>query len=176
MKVVLKNVRLSYEHLFEKHAFNGEGEATYQGTFLFEKNGDTHKQVAKVIKSLIDEKFKGKALPADKICLRDGDEKDAEGYEGMMFIGAKSKRRVPTVGRDKAPVDADDGVFYSGCYVNAVIDLWAQDNKFGKRINASLMGVQFVKDGESLGGATVAGMDDFEDYSDEPEDAPSWAA
>lgn len=31
-----------------------------------------------------------------------------------------------------------DGLVYSGCYVNARIELWAQDNANGKRVNAKL--------------------------------------
>jgi hypothetical protein len=57
---------------------------------------------------------------------------------------------------------ASSGKPYSGCYVNAVIELWAQDNKFGKRINASLMGVQFLRDGQRLSGGGVASADDFQ--------------
>jgi len=29
-----------------------------------------------------------------------------------------------------------------GCYVNALLELYGQDNKYGKRINASLKGIQ----------------------------------
>ena len=40
--------------------------------------------------------------------------------------------------------------------MNAIVELWAQDNNYGKRINASLAGVQFAKDGEAFAGGTVA--------------------
>jgi hypothetical protein len=47
-----------------------------------------------------------------------------------------------------------------------VVELWAQDNQYGKRINASLGGVQFAKDGESFGGGgNVVEADDFDDLS-----------
>ncbi|MWN55950.1 ssDNA-binding protein, partial [Escherichia coli] len=54
----------------------------------------------------------------------------------------------------------------AGCYVNAVIDIWAQDNNFGKRINASLGGVQFLRDGDAFAGGGVASADDFDDISE----------
>jgi hypothetical protein len=57
---------------------------------------------------------------------------------------------------------ATDGRVYSGCYVNATIELWPQDNKFGKRINASLMGVQFARDGQRLSGGGVSTVEDYE--------------
>ena len=46
---------------------------------------------------------------------------------------------------------------YSGCYVNAIIECWAQDNKeFGKRINFGLKGVQFLRDGDAFSGGGKA--------------------
>ena len=53
----------------------------------------------------------------------------------------------------------------------ALVDFWAQDNQFGKRVNATLTGVQFVRDGDSFGGARVAAADDFDVLDDaEPDD------
>ncbi len=43
-----------------------------------------------------------------------------------------------------------------------MIRLWYQDNHYGKRINASLRNVQFVKDGEPFGAKPVAPEEDFE--------------
>ena len=42
-------------------------------------------------------------------------------------------------------------MLYRLACARASIDLWAQDNKYGKRINASLTHVQFVKDGDQFG-------------------------
>jgi len=49
----------------------------------------------------------------------------------------------------------ENGKPYAGCYVNMSIRLWAQDNQFGKRVNAQLRAVQFVKDGEAFGDKPV---------------------
>jgi hypothetical protein len=49
--------------------------------------------------------------------------------------------------------------------VNASIELWCQDNNYGKRINASLRGVQFLKDGEAFAGGGVANADEFDDLA-----------
>lgn len=40
------------------------------------------------------------------------------------------------------------------------------DNNFGKRINASLGGVQFYRDGDAFAGGGVASEDDFDDVSE----------
>ena len=42
-----------------------------------------------------------------------------------------------------------------------------QDNAYGKRVNASLRGVQFAGDGEAFGGGRPAEVDEFEDISDD---------
>jgi hypothetical protein len=69
--------------------------------------------------------------------------------------------------KDKSPLTEADGVVYSGCYVNGIIDLWAQNNNYGKRINATLLGVQFAGDGEAFSsGGSSASADDFDDIDD----------
>ena len=59
-------------------------------------------------------------------------------------------------------LETTDGRPYSGCQVNFIIDVWAQANKWGNRINATLLGVQFVGDGPRLAGGSVATAEDFQ--------------
>jgi hypothetical protein len=87
--------------------------------------------------------------------LKDGDESGREELEGKMVIKASTKKRPMIIGKDKAPITEDDNIIYGGCYVNAVISLWAQDNSWGKRINATLLGAQFHSDGEPFGDAGI---------------------
>jgi hypothetical protein len=68
---------------------------------------------------------------------------------------------------NKSPLTEEDGKPYAGCFVNASIELWVQDNNYGKRINATLAGVQFYRDGEHFGGGSIADTDDFEDMTAE---------
>lgn len=169
-QVILTNVRLSFADIFRAKSVN-EGEPRFSANFLLDKEGDK-KQIEKVeaaIKSLVDSKNKGKKLPADKVCLRDGDEKDYDGFAGHMFISAANKKRPTVVDRDNSPLTEEDGKPYSGCYVDGVVRLWWQDNKFGKRINASLEVVRFRKDGESFGAAPVSAsvLPDLDDEEDE---------
>ena len=60
----------------------------------------------------------------------------------------------------------------SGYYVDAILDIWAQENSYGKRINAQLKGVQFRRKGDVFsGGGAPAEDDDFDEISvegDEP--------
>jgi hypothetical protein len=74
--------------------------------------------------------------------------------------------RPTVINRDRTPLTAADGVIYSGCHGNVQVEVWAQDNSYGKRINAQLLGVQFTRDGDSFGGGTQpAKPDDFADLS-----------
>lgn len=36
-----------------------------------------------------------------------------------------------------------------------MVEFWAQDNNYGKRVNATLLGVQFVRDGAAFAGGTT---------------------
>lgn len=167
-KIKLENVRLSFPSLFKKAEFNGEA-TKFEATFLINKEtqADTIKQLESAIDKAAHKHFKGKIPKALKFCLADGDEKDYDGYEGVMSIKAASNKRPTVIGRDKTPLAEEDGVMYAGCYVNAIVDLWVQDNSWGKRINCNLLGVQFAKDGDSFGAGDIDVSDDFDDMEDE---------
>ena len=96
-------------------------------------------------------------------------------FEPVKTLKPKSAAEVQEIikkaNKDKTPLTEDDNVIYGGCYVNAIIELWAQDNNYGKRINANLLGVQFHKDGEPFGGGGVSvKADDFDDVSGDDDD------
>jgi len=181
MAIQLKNVRTSFFNGFEASSYSADQEKKFSSHFLFERGSAVHKAVQAELKRVAEEKWGAKAeatlkalVVQDKVCLRDGDKKvtaegeAVDGYEGALYVTASSKKRPTIVDRDQSPLTEADGRPYSGCYVNAIIDVWAQDNKFGKRINAQLMGVQFVADGESFGGGgKVASPTDFESLADE---------
>ena len=165
VKIHLKNVRLSFPSLFKRAVFDG-AEGKYEATLLLDKSDKaTKKAIDEAIKSAIEEaKIK---VPSDKRCLKDGDDSEYDGYEGMWSIKAANSKRPTAINRDKTPLIEEDEVIYAGCYVNAIIDIWTQNNKFGKRANANLYGVQFVKDGEPFGMGPVDVTDDFDDLEDE---------
>lgn len=70
------------------------------------------------------------------------------------------------MGKNKEVIKSeDDCEIYSGCFVNAKINLWAQKNTYGKRINCELIAIQFASDGEALDGVSVStdkAMEGFE--------------
>lgn len=186
MKVNLNNVRLTFPQLFDAKQVNGQGDPKFSAAFLIPRDhpqlGAVKEAIAEAAKakwgespettkdkdgkSVVMPKYQVmlKALSAsDKLALHDGDAKsDYDGYAGNLFVNASNKIRPLVIGQQREPLTAADGKPYSGCYVNAIVEFWPQDNQFGKRVNASLLGVQFVKDGERLAGGGVASQDDFE--------------
>jgi len=165
--IKIQNARLSFPSLFKKASFDGTTEGKYEATLLFPKSD---KKTYDAIMKVIDEAkaLKKTKVGADKIFIKDGDDIDYDGYEGMWAVKASNNKRPTVINRDKTPVTEDDEIFYAGCYVNAIIEPWVQDNQFGKRVNSNLLGVQFVKDGEPFGdGGTKVTEDDFDDIEDD---------
>jgi hypothetical protein len=169
-KLRIENVRLTFPQLFDAKQVNGQGDPKFSGGFLLAKD---HPQIAAIKAAIVEAataKWAAKAgevlkalSAADKICLHDGDAKsDYDGYAGNFFINASNKIRPLVIGPQREPLVAADGKPYSGSYVSVILEFWAQDNQFGKRVNASLLGVQFLRDGERLAGGGVAAADDFE--------------
>lgn len=171
MKIKLENVRLSFPSLFRKAVFSGE-ETKYEATLLLGK--DTHKALIETLQKAIAEKIKtdlkGAKLSDDKICLKDGDFIEYDGYANCYSIKAGNNKRPMVIDRDKSPLTENDERLYAGCYVNAVVELWAQNNSWGKRINANLLGVQFAKDGEPFGDGVSVTADDFDAFGDDNSD------
>lgn len=170
-KIILNNVRLSFPSLFRKAVFNGD-ETKFEATFLINKStqGPKIKEIKAAIDAAIKDGLKGAKLPPDKICLKDGDDIDYAGYAGHMSIKASSNKRPIVIDRDKSPLTEDDNKLYAGCYVNASLELWVQNNQYGKRINCNLLGVQFMKDGEPFADGVKGSLDDFEAFADEDAD------
>ena len=171
-KISLKNVRLSFPSLFKKATFEGN-ETKYEATLLLDKeeHADAIKAIQAEMKSGIKEKLDGSKLGADKLCLKDGEDSDYEGYDNAWSFKAANAKRPLIIDRDKSPLTEDDNRIYSGCYVNASVELWYQKNAYGKRVNANLLGVQFYKDGGAFGeGGSTASNDDFDVFDDDDAD------
>lgn len=168
--VKLPGVRLSFPHLFKPHAMEGS-EPKFSATFILDnvKHATLLDQIEALIDRLALDEFKKKVSLKHR-CLHDGNEKlDIEGYgDGVSFITSRKKTRPPVVDLDLSPLTEEDGKIYAGCYVNASIHLWVQNNKWGKGVNAELRAVQFFRDGESLGGAAPVNVED--EFDTQPAD------
>lgn len=169
-KFKMQGVRLSFPSLFNTAKFGGEDTGKYEATFILDKK--IHKSVIadihKAIELLSKEELKTK-VPADKLCLKDGDETGRDEYAGKYTLKASTKKRPLVIGRDQSPITESDNAIYSGCYVNAIVTLWPQNNQYGKRINAQLDGVQFNRDGDPFGDGAVT-VNEFDAFATEGDD------
>lgn len=168
--IKLTNVRLSFPELFVPKAFQPGQKPKYQATFLLDpssKEGAAQiKKIKQAISDLLNQHYgEGNVPKGIKVCLKDNEkeEKEYTGYDNMWFVATSNSNRPTVVNRDLTTLVEEDEVLYPGCIVNASFTMWVQDNQYGKRVNANLRAVQFVKDDERLGGAApVRAEDEFE--------------
>ena len=169
----IADARLAFPNLFKAKAGPDGGEPSFSAALIIPPNHPIIPKLNAAFERLAKEKWgeKGPAIvkqlrAQDRLALHDGATKAGyAGYDGNMFINTRSKMRPTVVDRNKVPLSEEDGKVYAGCYVNVSLELWAQDNNYGKRVNATLMGVQFFRDGDAFAGGGVAGDDDFDDVS-----------
>ena len=126
------------------------------------------------IKAAIAEEPKLKKSPpsGDKLCLRRPDRDELQYKDGNLMIKANNPRPPIVLHPDGVTIMTEaTNLIYSGCYVNAKIEIWGQANKYGKRINAKLITVQYVpKAAESFDGSYVSpevAVEGFESLDDE---------
>lgn len=167
----LENVRFTFvQSLFDAKQVNNQGEAKFSCTGLLPRDHPQLAAISAAVQAVAIAKWGAKATEVltalkagDRLPLHDGDAKNQyQGYAGNYFINASNKMRPLVIGPARENLTAADGKPYSGSYGNMIVQFWAQDNQYGKRINASLLGVQFIRDGERLAGGGVAAADDFE--------------
>jgi hypothetical protein len=180
LKIRLDNVRIAFPRLYKGEQYQGAGTFRCGAQLIISPD---HPQMAKV-EALIDlagqTKFKDKwpvarkaAFAKDNVCLRDGDLKAKyEGFAGNKVLSANcpggeteeacKKPKVYDLQRNL--VEKDNGMIYSGCFVNALVEFYG-DGRRGEQINCSLLGVQFARDGYAFAGSS-AKADDFEAASE----------
>jgi Enterobacter phage Enc34, ssDNA-binding protein len=167
----LKDVRLFFPVLFVKKAYKPGQKENFNAKFGIAKERTdllTEVQAAMIVaakrKWPVDwEQNLKMCKEENRICVINGDNRSTVGYKGNFVLSANNDTKPRTLDRNRTELLTDTGRLYSGCYVNAIVSFWAQDNGFGKRINANLMGVQFWRDGEAFAGGGVASADEFED-------------
>ena len=187
LHLVLRKVRIAYPEVFEpKHNdLSNKDEYSVQ-VRMYEDNPEHMQQVelVKAAKAAAAQAFWGK--DAKRLAAEAEDSKNTRGLRydpegGYWYFNAKRRadQGAPrVVGRNpKMLLKPEDGKICSGAVCNAVIDLWCYSGtaKNGTKIPAgfsfTLCGIQFVEDGDPIGGASVAKDDDFDDLKadDDPD-------
>lgn len=200
MKVKLSNVRLSFPDLFHAKEFKtGDGKPRFNATFLIEPGSEQDKAIEAAIKAAAVETHGPKADKflagvrgnANKCSYLDGDAKEYDGYEGMMYLSCHSKTKPAVFTHRKVngkvchlnetgdtfqmdefgklvPVEVDFEVRlpFAGGYVNATVDIFATKGDF-PGVFASFSGVQWCGDGPAFGGGGKGAVpDDFDEVTD----------
>lgn len=182
-RILVNRARLRFPKLDKPEQFQGEGEYAYTAAFIIPKD---HPQLAE-IRAEMDVVAKAKwpkewasimksANAKDGNALHDGDVKaSVEGYEGNFYISGRNSGKdgkmpslKPSLMLPNRTEIQDMGPMYDGCYVNVQLEFWAQDNGYGKKINAQIRGVQFAGNGDafSASGGSRAKADEFEDVTE----------
>lgn len=189
MKLMIQNARVSFANgLYKASAFEaGQAEKFGADFILTDKttvlevraDGTKVKTTLKAAElAVANEAWKGKGasmledLEASKKAYRNGNKRKNkngevyEGYEGNWYITAKNTQRPTLLDKARQPVTEEDGIIYSGCFVNVSIDLYANTKPATKGVFAALKGVQFAGDGEAFGGGGTARADEFDEVTE----------
>jgi uncharacterized protein YdbL (DUF1318 family) len=177
-RIMLKGVTMAFPALAEPQAF-GEGEPAYGAKFPIAVDSEHQKLIEEAMLAEAKEAWKDKASSVLTMLAEDGklaftkkvyrSKKTGEayqGFEGKHYLSARNAKTQPSVYNQYGEeVSGKDNILrqaFSGAIVNASVEIWAQDNKWGRRINCSLRGVMLTGEGENFGGgSTPASADEF---------------
>jgi len=191
-KFKLSGVRAVFPKFFkgQEEAFQGKGDPYYSGAFLIETTDKQVELVKAMIRDAAAKKYGDKAeamlkifAAKDKLPVHDGDIKADKAYgaayKGKLYVSARNNARTnPPVPVFDNVIDSATGLArvidsandikapYSGCYVNVFLNFFAYNAGGGEGIGASILGVQFAKDGERLAGGVLTKADDYEAIPD----------
>lgn len=175
-------VRLTFPELFVPTEFKaGDGKFRYDASFLVKPGGKNDAIINAAILEAAKQQYEKPGAAEAKIasyanngnknCYVSGDAKEYEGYKGMMVLSSHRKQKdgrpgvfdCTRAGPDGKPVPLSvaDGKPYSGCYVNALLDIYVQAGE-NPGIRCGLRGVFFAKDGDAFSGSKVASADSFD--------------
>jgi hypothetical protein len=168
IKILTPTFRASFANVWTPKPINNSVKLYYSVAMLFDAKAQATPEFKKLragIQQIIKDDFGGKTPPRFWNPLQKGDEKDYEGYKGMIFINAKSEIKPGVVGPDTQDI-LDPNDFYSGCFARATISLFPFNTAGNVGVGVGLQNLQKLKDGEPLSGRTKA-SDDFEEAYDD---------
>lgn len=160
--ILCKFMRASHPHVFTPYKAADDAEdkvPNYNCTGLWPKIPLLYpsKDIVKARIIEIATQNKSPNLPDDRKFQRDGSlKKDKPEIVGNFTISANEQKRPlvlgpridPKTGKPQRLVKGnpdDEALIYGGCYINMLIRPWWQNSqKWGKRVNAGLVAVQYV--------------------------------
>jgi hypothetical protein len=176
--IFLSKMRLSFPQLVEPRSSVENGVKKYSADLIMPMDHPGVKQFGEVYAKAAQEKWKENAPAVMQIiqndrklrCFGMGNEKvnsktfkPYDGYADMFYISSNKDQMPQMMQADGSPVDPTNTMayqalarkMYGGCYVNAAIRPWLQENKHGRGVRCELIAVQFLADGEPFGEAAA---------------------
>lgn len=150
-KIYLHNVGISYPSIINRPFYEGQYRK-YRATLLIPKSDtatkaklDTAIKEALIIADLKDEKGISYKMVDYLSCLKDGNitGQGHHHYGNWTLIGSNDEKPIVTTIDGESIIN--EGVIYPGCRVNAIVDIYAKKNEFGKFIIATLKSVQLLE-------------------------------
>lgn len=135
---------------------NDQGVEKYGCVLLFDKKTTDISILRGLVKKAISEEF-GAKLPGNlKLGIKDGDVPNGNGsipngFAGHWVVPCSSKYK-PGCYTAAAKQTMDAGIFYAGCYVIAQVNVFTFKAQGNNGASFGLASLQFVRDGEKLGG------------------------
>lgn len=182
--------RLSFPTLVKARAFKSGDTEKFNASILFPKEenigekrdddkpfspwGDFAKHDLSALQAVVDEYVSSKWPDPKKrpkklkLPFKDGDEETWAGYPGHHFIRMSSMYAPTLIRADRSVVTGDDieRIFYPGCWVRAIVNLFDYNNTGNIGVSFGLQGLQFLRDDNTFQGGAIA-PDAFDDL---PED------
>ena len=149
-RVKIENAILTWPYLYRKQVFEGV-ETKYRATLLVDKENPIVNQIKTQCSQLITEA--DVKVKKENWCISDGDEYENEFYHDKIVIKPGSHKMPLLFNAKGEHSHIDDGEFYAGCIVNALVSFWI-NTKGTNRVVGELHGVFKVADGERLIGVS----------------------
>ena len=179
-RVILKNVRCNFPRVHAPEVNQLSGKNEYSIVVLIPENDPQVAELKNKMQAVWVAKFGPEKGPKKLKSALDSKNTrflhhDDENACYRINLKRREQDGAPMVlDRAKQPLAASSGLPYGGCYINVSFDLWVYD-KQSTGTSATLLGVQFVKDGEPFGGSSQPSDKDFEDLSNDGTDSDPFA-
>lgn len=177
--IIIKEARCSFPRLYSAEVRDGDTfgpgvalvlESVKHSAILAEIKAEMRAAIAN------EPKLKKSPPTGEKLCLRPPDRDELKYKDDNLVIKANNSRPPIVLHPDGRTIMTEaTNLIYSGCYINAKIEIWGQANKYGRRVNAKLIAVQYVpKAAESFDGSYVSPEEAVEGFGSLDEgDLPS---
>ena len=162
--------RLSFPSLFQPRAMEG-AQPKYEATVLMEPASPCIKSfMQEALEVLMSGKLSlseadARQLLKAKPPIKDGNQKQAQGYAGNYYITCRSTQQPDFYGPDKKRLDIEAAkkLFYAGCKVAVITTPWAYAKQGNRGVSADLLAVMFLGHGDAFSGRPVVDASDLPD-------------